>query len=83
MKRLEYLIAGLVAVFYCGFTSITKADAAEVNYPTSKEVAEAVAGILQDASEEEYEQVMIWTCQYAEALLPVKHKATKAKAIKN
>lgn len=74
MKRLEYLIAGLIAVFYCGFTSITKADAAEVN-PTQKEVAEAVAGILQDASDEEYEQVMIWTCQYAEALLPVKHKA--------
>lgn len=75
--RLEYLIAGLVAVFYCGFASITKADAAEVNYhqPTSKEVAEAVAEVLQDASEEEYEQVMIWTCQYAEALLPVKHKA--------
>lgn len=74
MMRLEYLIAGLVAVFYCGFTSITKADAAEVNYPTSKEVAEAVAEILQDASDEEYEQVMVWTCQYAEALLPVKHK---------
>lgn len=74
MKRLEYLIAGLIAVFYCGFTSITKADAAEVN-PTPKEVADAVAGILQDASDEEYEQVMIWTCQYAEALLPVKHKA--------
>ncbi len=72
MKRLEYLIAGLVAVFY-GFTSITKADAAEVN-PTPKEVAEAVADMLQDASDEEYEQVMILTCQYAEALLPVKHK---------
>lgn len=74
MKRLEYLIAGLVAVFYCGFTSITKADAAEVNYVPPKEVAEAVAEMLQDASEEEYEQVMILTCQYAEALLPVKHK---------
>lgn len=81
MKRLEYLIAGLIAVFYCGFTSITKADAAEVT-PTPKEVADAVAGILQDASDEEYEQVMIWTCQYAEALLPVKHKAkTKADKI--
>lgn len=77
MKRLEYLIAGLVAVFYCGFTSITKADAAEVN-PTSKEVAEAVAEIYKDASDEEYEQFIVWTCQYAEALLPVKHKA-KAK----
>lgn len=75
--RLEYLIAGLIAVFYCGFAQITKADAAEVNYPTSKEVAEAVAEILQDASDEEYERVMIWTCQYAEALLPVKHKAAK------
>lgn len=72
--KLEYLIAGLIAVFYCGFVSITKADAAEVDNPTPKEVAEAVAGILQDASDEEYEQVMIWTCQYAEALLPVKHK---------
>lgn len=79
--KLEYLIAGLVAVFYCGFASITKADAAEVN-PTPKEVAEALAGILQDASDEEYEQVMILTCQYAEALLPVKHKAkTKADKI--
>lgn len=80
--KLEYLIAGLVAVFYCGFTSITKADAAEVNYPTSKEVAEAVADMLQDASDEEYEQFMVWTCQYAEALLPVKHKTTKSKADK-
>lgn len=80
--KLEYLIAGLIAVFYCGFANITKADAAEVNYPTSKEVAEAVAEILQDASDKEYEQVMIWTCQYAEALLPVKHKAkTKADKI--
>lgn len=77
--NIQYLIAGLIAVFYCGFANITKADAAEVNYPTSKEVAEAVADMLQDASDEEYEQVMIWTCQYAEALLPVKHKATKAK----
>lgn len=83
MMRIEYLIAGLIAVFYCGFANITKADAVEVNYVPPKEVAEAVAGILQDASEEEYEQVMIWTCQYAEALLPVKHKATKAKTIKN
>ena len=82
MKRLEYL-AGLVAVFYCGFTSITKADAAEVNYVPPKEVAEAVAEMLQDASEEEYEQVMILTCQYAEALLPVKHKhKAKTKADK-
>lgn len=82
MMRIEYLITGLIAVFYCGFANITKADAAEVNYPTSKEVAEAVAEILQDASDEEYEQVMIWTCQYAEALLPVKHKAkTKADKI--
>lgn len=73
--KLEYLIAGLVAVFYCGFTSITKADAAEVNYVLPpKEVAEAVAEVLKDSSDEEYEQVMIWTCQYAEALLPVKHK---------
>lgn len=82
MMRLEYLIAGLVAVFYCGFTSITKADAAEVNYPTSKEVAEAVAEIYKDASDEEYEQFIVWTCQYAEALLPVKHKAAKTKADK-
>lgn len=83
MMRLEYLIAGLIAVFYCGFANITKADAAEVNYtPTPKEVAEAVADVLQDASDEEYEQVMVWTCQYAEALLPVKHKAkTKADKI--
>lgn len=73
--KLEYLIAGLIAVFYCGFANITKADAAEVNYPTSKEVAEAVADMLQDASDEEYEQFMVWTCQYAESLLPVKHKA--------
>lgn len=73
--KLEYLIAGLVAVFYCGFVSITKADAAEVDNPTPKEVAEAVADMLQDASDEEYEQFMVWTCQYAEALLPVKHKA--------
>lgn len=80
--NIQYLIAGLIAIFYCGFANITKADAAEVNYPTSKEVAEAVAGMLQDASDEEYEQVMIWTCQYAEALLPVKHKATKSKADK-
>lgn len=80
--KLEYLIASLVAVFYCGFTSITKADAAEVNYPTSKEVAEAVAEIYKDASDEEYEQFMVWTCQYAEALLPVKHKAAKTKADK-
>lgn len=72
--KLEYLIAGLVAVFYCGFTSITKADAAEVNYVPPKEVAEAVAEVLKDSSDEEYELVMIWTCQYAEALLPVKHK---------
>lgn len=72
--KLEYLITGLVAVFYCGFTSITKADAAEVNYVLPKEVAEAVAEVLKDSSDEEYEQVMIWTCQYAEALLPVKHK---------
>lgn len=75
MMRIEYLIAGLIAVFYCGFANITKADAAEVNYVPPKEVAEAVAEILQDASEDEYEQVMIWTCQYAEALLPLKHKA--------
>lgn len=73
--NIQYLIVGLIAIFYCGFTSITKADAAEVNYVPPKEVAEAVAEILQDASEDEYEQVMIWTCQYAEALLPVKHKA--------
>ncbi|MGN0895794.1 MAG: hypothetical protein ACI4NC_03395 [Succinivibrio sp.] len=80
--NIQYLIAGLIAIFYCGFTSITKADAAEVNYVPPKEVAEAVAEILQDASDEEYEQVMIWTCQYAEALLPVKHKAkTKADKI--
>ncbi len=72
--NIQYFIAGLIAIFYCGFANITKADAAEVNYPTSKEVAEAVTGMLQDASDEEYEQVMIWTCQYAEALLPVKHK---------
>lgn len=72
--NIQYIIAGLIAIFYCGFANITKADAAEVNYPTSKEVAEAVTGMLQDASDEEYEQVMIWTCQYAEALLPVKHK---------
>lgn len=77
--NIQYLIAGLIAIFYCGFASITKADAAEVNYPTSKEVAEAVAGMLQDASDEEYEKFMVWTCQYAEALLPVKHNATKAK----
>lgn len=77
--NIQYLIAGLIAVFYCGFANITKADAAEVNYPTSKEVAEAVAEIYKDASDEEYEQFMVWTCQYAEALLPVKHKATKAK----
>lgn len=73
--KLEYLIAGLIAVFYCGFANITKADAAEVDNPTPKEVAEAVADMLQDASDEEYEQFMVWTCQYAEALLPVKHKA--------
>ena len=80
--NIQYLIAGLIAIFYSGFTSITKADAAEVNYVPPKEVAEAVAEILQDASDEEYEQVMIWTCQYAEALLPVKHKAkTKADKI--
>ena len=72
--NIQYFIAGLIAIFYCVFANITKADAAEVNYPTSKEVAEAVTGMLQDASDEEYEQVMIWTCQYAEALLPVKHK---------
>ena len=41
--NIQYLIAGLIAIFYCGFANITKADAAEVNYPTSKEVAEAVA----------------------------------------
>ena len=80
--NIQYLIAGLIAIFYCGFTSITKADAAEVNYVPPKEVAEAVAEILQDASDEEYEQVMTRTCQYAEALLPVKHKAkTKADKI--
>lgn len=80
--NIQYLIAGLIAIFYCGFTSITKADAAEVNYVPPKEVAEAVAEILQDASDEEYEQFMVWTCQYAEALLPVKHKAAKTKADK-
>lgn len=79
--NIQYLIAGLIAIFYCGFANITKADAAEVN-PTPKEVAEAVADMLQDASDEEYEQVMIWTCQYAEALLPVKHKTAKTKADK-
>ena len=73
MMRLEYLIAGLIAIFYCGFANITKADAAEVNYVPPKEVAEAVAEVLKDSSDEEYEQVMIWTCQYAEALLPLKH----------
>lgn len=77
--NIQYLIAGLIAIFYCGFASITKADAAEVNYVPPKEVAEAVAEIYKDASDEEYEQFMVWTCQYAEALLPVKHKATKTK----
>lgn len=76
--NIQYLIAGLIAIFYCGFTSITKADAAEVNYVSPKEVAEAVAEIYKDASDEEYEQFIVWTCQYAEALLPAKHKA-KAK----
>lgn len=76
--NIQYLIVGLIAIFYCGFTSITKADAAEVNYVPPKEVAEAVAEIYKDASDEEYERFIVWTCQYAEALLPVKHKA-KAK----
>lgn len=76
--NIQYLITGLIAIFYCGFTSITKADAAEVNYVSPKEVAEAVAEIYKDASDEEYERFIVWTCQYAEALLPVKHKA-KAK----